>query len=68
MLFMAHGLTSRGVLSINLAGNTIFLKESWTNTDTDREAWTIAIDELLNMARRFDSRLVYSGGRNATAA
>jgi cellobiose dehydrogenase (acceptor) len=68
MLLMTHGLTSRGVLSINSAGNTIFSKEPWTNTDTDREAWTIAIDELLNMARKPGSRLVYSGGRNATAA
>jgi cellobiose dehydrogenase (acceptor) len=68
MLLMTHGLTSRGILSINAAGNTIFSKEPWTSTDTDREAWTIAIDELLNMARKPGSRLVYSGGRNATAA
>jgi cellobiose dehydrogenase (acceptor) len=68
MLLMTHGLTSRGVLSINPAGNTLFSKEPWTNTDTDREAWTIAIDELLNMARKPGSRLVYSGGRDVTAA
>jgi cellobiose dehydrogenase (acceptor) len=65
---MTHGLTSRGVLSINAAGNTLFTKEPWTNTDTDREAWTIAINELLDMARKPGSRLIYSGGRDATAA
>lgn len=68
MLLMTHGLTSRGELSINAAGSTLFTKEPWTNTDTDREAWTIAIDELLTMARKPGSRVVYSGGRNATAA
>lgn len=68
MLLMTHGLTSRGVLSITPTGNTIFSKEPWTNTDTDREAWTIAIDELLNMARKLGSRLVYAGGKNVTAA
>jgi cellobiose dehydrogenase (acceptor) len=68
MLLMTHGLTSSGALSINAAGNTVFTKEPWTNTDTDREAWTIAIDELLSMARKPGSALVYSGGKNVTAA
>jgi cellobiose dehydrogenase (acceptor) len=68
MLLMTHGLTSRGVLSINAGGNTLFTKEPWTNTDTDREAWTIAIDELLDMARKPGSRLAYSGGKDVTAA
>ncbi len=68
MLLMSHGLTSRGTLGINTAGNTVFSKEPWTNTATDKEAWTIAINELLDMARQPGSPLVFSGGSNATAA
>lgn len=68
MLLMSHGLTSRGTLAINAAGSTFFTKQPWTNTDTDREAWALAIDELLDMARRPGSPLVFSGGRNATSA
>jgi cellobiose dehydrogenase (acceptor) len=68
MLLMTHNLTSTGVLSITPAGNTFFSTEPWTNTDTDREAWTIAINELLDMSRKAGSRLAYSGGKNATAA
>ncbi|KAI9162735.1 Cellobiose dehydrogenase [Paramyrothecium foliicola] len=68
MLLMSHGLTSRGTLAINAGGSTFFTKEPWTNTDTDREAWALAINELLDMARKPDSPLVFSGGKNATAA
>ncbi|KAH8663890.1 cellobiose dehydrogenase [Ilyonectria robusta] len=68
MLLMSHGLTSRGTLAISPAGNTLFTKQPWTNTDTDREAWTLAINELLDMARRPGSPLVFSAGSNATAA
>lgn len=68
MLLMSHGLTSRGTLVINAEGNTLFTKQPWTNTDTDREAWTIAINELFDMARKPGSPLVFSGGSNATAA
>jgi cellobiose dehydrogenase (acceptor) len=65
---MSHGSTSSGVLSINPVGNTIFTKEPWTNTDADRAAWSLAINELFDMTRKPGSRLVYTGGRNATAA
>jgi cellobiose dehydrogenase (acceptor) len=65
---MTHGLTSRGVLSINAIGNTYFPKQPWTHTDTDREAWTLALNELFDMTRKPGSRLVYSGGRDVTAA
>jgi cellobiose dehydrogenase (acceptor) len=68
MLLMTHGLTSRGELSISPGGSTIFTKEPWTNTATDREAWTIALDELLSMARKPGSRIAWPGGKNATAA
>ncbi|KAL6416326.1 GMC oxidoreductase [Ilyonectria robusta] len=68
MLLMSHGLTSRGTLAISSAGDTLFTKQPWTNTDTDREAWTLAINELLDMARRPGSPLVFSAGSNATAA
>ncbi|RSM04991.1 hypothetical protein CDV31_009792 [Fusarium ambrosium] len=67
MLLMSHGLTSRGIMSISPEGNTIFTKTPWLNTDTDREAWTLAINELLGMARKPASPLVFSGGINATA-
>lgn len=68
MLLMSHGLTSRGTLAINGAGNTLFTKQPWTNTDTDREAWTFAINEFLDLARLPNSPIAYSGGPNATAA
>ncbi|KAG4431051.1 hypothetical protein IFR05_013471 [Cadophora sp. M221] len=68
MMLMSHGLTSRGVMAINGAGNTLFTKTPWTSTDTDREAWTLAINELLDMSRKPGSPLVFSGGANATAA
>jgi len=68
MLLMSHGLISRGELAINAAGNTLFTKEPWTSTDTDKEAWTIAINELFDMARKPGSPLTYTGGANATAA
>ncbi|KAM0322004.1 hypothetical protein ACHAQA_009746 [Verticillium albo-atrum] len=68
MMLMSHGLTSRGELVINAAGNTLFTKTPWTSTDTDREAWTIAIDELFDLTRKPGSPIVFSGGRNATAA
>ncbi|PVH75345.1 hypothetical protein DL98DRAFT_644267 [Cadophora sp. DSE1049] len=68
MVLMSHGLTSRGELAINAAGNTLFTKEPWTSTDTDKEAWTLAINELFDMARKPGSPLTYTGGANATAA
>ena len=54
---MTHGLTSKGALGINAGGSTVFTTEPWTNTDTDREAWTIALNELLDMTRKPGSRL-----------
>ncbi|CAH0028205.1 unnamed protein product [Clonostachys rhizophaga] len=66
-LMMTHGLTSVGTLGIDGTGTTLFTKEPWTNTDTDREAWALFINELLDMARKPDSPLVFSGGSNATA-
>ena len=54
-------------MSISPEGNTLFTKTPWLNTDTDREAWTLAINELLGMARKPASPLVFSGGINATA-
>lgn len=68
MLLLSHGLTSRGVLGIDAGGSTVFSEEPWISTDTDREAWTIATGEILDMARQPGSPLVFSGGRNATAA
>lgn len=68
MILMSHGLTSRGVMAINGAGNTLFTKEPWTSTDTDKEAWALAINELLDMSRKPGSPLTFSGGANATAA
>ncbi|KAM0278614.1 hypothetical protein ACHAQH_005089 [Verticillium albo-atrum] len=68
MLLMSHGLTSRGELAISAGGNTLFTKAPWTSTDTDREAWTIAINELFDLSRQPGSPIVFSGGSNATAA
>ncbi|KAG7130112.1 Cellobiose dehydrogenase like protein [Verticillium longisporum] len=67
MMLMSHGLTSRGELAINAAGNTLFTKAPWTNTDTDREAWSIAINELFDLSRQPNSPISFSGGKNATA-
>jgi cellobiose dehydrogenase (acceptor) len=68
IFLMTHGLTSKGALGINAGGSTVFTTEPWTNTDTDREAWTIALNELLDMTRKPGSRLVYSTGLDTTAA
>ncbi|KAI9053420.1 hypothetical protein LZ554_002378 [Drepanopeziza brunnea f. sp. 'monogermtubi'] len=67
MLMITHGLTSTGTLGIESNGNTVFTKAPWTNTDTDREAWGLAINELLEMSRLPGSPIVYAGGSNATA-
>lgn len=67
MMLMSHGLTSRGDLAINAAGNTLITKAPWTNTDTDREAWSIAINELFDLSRQPNSPISFSGGKNATA-
>ncbi|CAL3973404.1 unnamed protein product [Diplocarpon coronariae] len=67
MLLITHGLTSYGELAINSQGNTYFTKEPWTSSDTDKEAWALAINEILDMARKPGSPITYSGGANATA-
>ncbi|EKD11880.1 uncharacterized protein L3040_009038 [Drepanopeziza brunnea f. sp. 'multigermtubi'] len=67
MLMITHGLTSTGTLGIDSNGNTVFTKRPWTNTDTDREAWSLAINEILEMSRQPGSPIVYSGDSDATA-
>ncbi|KAI9047352.1 hypothetical protein LZ554_008799 [Drepanopeziza brunnea f. sp. 'monogermtubi'] len=67
-MFQTHGLTSAGVLEIKPDQSTYFTKEPWANTDVDRKAWEMFIDEMLEMARQPGSPLVYSGGAETTAA
>ncbi|KAI6708036.1 cellobiose dehydrogenase [Diplocarpon mali] len=68
MIMISHGITSVGELGILPNGNTAFIKKPWTNTDTDREAWALALDEFLDLARKPNSPIVYTGGPNATSA
>jgi cellobiose dehydrogenase (acceptor) len=66
-MLMTHGLTSKGTMSITPYGNTVFSKQPWLQTDTDKEAWTLALDDIFNMTRQPGSKLVYSGGKDAKA-
>lgn len=66
-LMQTHGTTSEGTLSINGGGNTIFSKEPWNNTEDDKEAWKILLNQLFEMTRKPGSVIVYSGGKDATA-
>jgi cellobiose dehydrogenase (acceptor) len=67
-MLQTHGLTTRGTMSITAYGNTVFSKQPWLQTDTDKEAWTLALDDLFNMTRQAGSKLVYSGGKDAKPA
>ncbi|KAF2670679.1 GMC oxidoreductase [Microthyrium microscopicum] len=64
---MTHGQTSKGQLSINAFGNTFFKTQPWLQTDHDKEAMTLALDDLFNMTRKEGSRLSYSAGKDSTA-
>ncbi|CAL3964121.1 unnamed protein product [Diplocarpon coronariae] len=60
MIMISHGITSVGELGILPNGNTAFIKKPWTNTDTDREAWALALDEFLDLARKPNSPIATS--------
>lgn len=68
MILQTHGLTSSGTLVVNEAGSALFTTEPWINTDTDREAWELVINDFLEMARQPGSPVFYTGGSNATAS
>ncbi|TLS25085.1 hypothetical protein PpBr36_07515 [Pyricularia pennisetigena] len=67
---MTHGSTSTGRLGLTAEGNTVWTQSPWLQTEGDKEALVVAIDELLAMSRKESSRLVWIGygGENATGA
>ncbi|KAK5948817.1 hypothetical protein OHC33_010241 [Knufia fluminis] len=69
-IYLTHGLTSSGDLTITSAGNTEFAVQPWLNTDADREALATFIDQLLEYTRTSNSSLRYtsSTGTNDTGA
>lgn len=69
-LQMTHGSTSTGRLGLTAEGNTVWTQNPWLQTEGDKEALVVAIDELLAMSRKEGSRLVWVGygGENVTGA
>lgn len=69
-LQMTHGSTSTGRLGLTAEGNTVWTQSPWLQTEGDKEALVVAIDEMLAMSRKEGSRLVWTGygGENATGA
>ncbi|KAJ4295201.1 hypothetical protein N0V90_007211 [Kalmusia sp. IMI 367209] len=69
MLFLlTHGTTSTGRLTMTTEGNTEFSESPYLQTDTDKEAIAMAIDEMLAVSRRANSTLSYAGPVNDTGA
>ncbi|KAF3035596.1 hypothetical protein E8E12_007622 [Didymella heteroderae] len=62
-----HNSTSTGTLGITPNGNTIWTKDPYLNSASDREAMTKALDELLEISRLPGSPLSYNPS-NATGA
>ncbi|KAF2710705.1 carbohydrate-binding module family 1 protein [Pleomassaria siparia CBS 279.74] len=68
LFVLTHGTTSVGQLAIEASGNTIWSKSPYLQTDTDKEAMAMAIDEWLAMSRLPNSTITYAGPANATGA
>jgi cellobiose dehydrogenase (acceptor) len=68
LFILTHGLTSEGQLAIEASGNTVWSKSPYLQTDTDKEAMAMAIDEWLAMSRLANSTITYTGSANATGA
>ena len=66
-VYLTHGLTSVGELGITAGGATEFITQPWLTTDTDVEAATMAMDNLLKMTRQANSTLFfYSSGADGS--
>lgn len=68
LVAITHNSTSTGVLGITSEGNTEWTKSPYLQSDSDKEAMTRAIDELLDISRLPNSVLTYSGPANSTGA
>jgi cellobiose dehydrogenase (acceptor) len=68
MFLLTHGTTSTGRLTMTTDGNTEFSESPYLQTDTDKEAIAIAIDEMLAVSRHSNSTLSYAGPGNDTGA
>jgi cellobiose dehydrogenase (acceptor) len=68
LFILTHGTTSEGQLAIEASGNTVWSKSPYLQTDTDKEAMAMAIDEWLAMSRLANSTITYTGSANATGA
>ena len=68
LVAITHNSTSTGVLGITPEGQTKWTKNPYLQSDSDREAMTKAIDELLALSRLPNSTLTYSGPSNSTGA
>lgn len=68
LLAITHNSTSTGTLGITPGGNTEWTKSPYLNSESDKEAMTKALDELLAISRLPNSTLRYSGPSNSTGA
>ncbi|KAF2449550.1 hypothetical protein P171DRAFT_351695 [Karstenula rhodostoma CBS 690.94] len=68
MFLLTHGTTSSGRLTMTSEGNTEFSESPYLQTDTDKEAIALAIDEMLALSHRANSTLSYAGLLNDTGA
>lgn len=68
LFILTKGTTSVGKMTMTTAGNTVFSESPYLQTDTDKEAMAMAIDEWLVMSRKSNSTIAYAGSANATGA
>jgi cellobiose dehydrogenase (acceptor) len=68
LFILTKGSTSVGKMTMTSAGNTVFSESPYLQTDTDKEAMAMAIDEWLVMSRKSNSTIAYAGSANATGA
>ncbi|KAF2642515.1 FAD/NAD(P)-binding domain-containing protein [Massarina eburnea CBS 473.64] len=68
IFILTHGTTSSGTLGITAEGNTVWETSPYLQTDTDKEAMTMVIDEWLEMSRLANSTIKYNGAANITGA
>jgi cellobiose dehydrogenase (acceptor) len=65
---LTKGTTSVGKMTMTPAGNTVFSESPYLQTDTDKEALAMAIEEFIAIGRKPNSTIVYSGSADATGA
>ncbi|KAF2690244.1 carbohydrate-binding module family 1 protein [Lentithecium fluviatile CBS 122367] len=66
LFLLTKGSTSVGKMTMASAGNTVFSESPYLQTDTDKEAMALAIEEWLAIARQANSTITYTGSANAT--